>query len=70
MSRELKKFLFTFSVLTVLFVFVTILIALFSTDHWIIGLILFIPALAALFATITTDILSVLEKKVLSKKEE
>jgi len=55
MSRELKKFLAIFVGLTAAFTLFGAIIALFVAEHWIIGIVVSIPAIAGLIAAIETD---------------
>jgi hypothetical protein len=55
MSKELKKFIAIFAGLTVGFTFLGLIITLFVTEHWIIGIIVSVPSIAALIAALETD---------------
>jgi len=55
MSKELKKFLAIFICLTVGFTLLGAIIALFVTDHWIMGIVVSVPALAGFIAALETD---------------
>jgi len=55
MSKELKKFLAIFLGLIVGFTLLGAIIVLFVTEHWIIGIIVTIPALAGFIAALETD---------------
>ncbi len=55
MSKELKKFIAIFAGLTVALTLLGAIITLFVTEHWIIGIIVSIPSVAALIAAVETD---------------
>ena len=55
MSRELKKFIAIFASLTAALTILGAIIALFVTEHWIVGIVVSIPSIAALIAAVETD---------------
>lgn len=56
MSKELKKFIAIFASLTAAFTILGAIITLFVTEHWVIGIVVSIPSVAALVAAVETDI--------------
>jgi hypothetical protein len=55
MSKELKKFIAIFAGLTFALTLLGAIIMLFVAEHWIIGIVVSIPSVAALIAAVETD---------------